>query len=58
MNCPKCQTDIPTTHINIASDIAQCPNCQNIFKISDNLGMQIDPIFDKNNPPACVAVKV
>ncbi len=51
MNCPKCLSDIPQANINVATDIAQCTQCHNVFKISENISTQIDPNFDKNNPP-------
>ena len=31
--------------------MAHCPNCNNIFKISENLDIFIDYEFDFNNPP-------
>jgi hypothetical protein len=52
MNCSKCLADIPQAKINIATDIAQCTQCHNVFKISENLSAQIDPSFDKNYPPS------
>lgn len=51
MNCPKCYTVVPNTHINVATDVAQCTHCQTIFKISDHLSFQMDEKFDKSNPP-------
>jgi hypothetical protein len=51
MNCPKCLAEVPQTHINVATDVAQCTQCHNVFKISENISAQIDPHFDKNNPP-------
>lgn len=52
MNCPKCQSNIPNAHINISADIAQCPECSHLFKISENIGYnQVDTIFDRSNPP-------
>ncbi len=51
MNCPKCHSEIPKNQINISADIAQCVNCNNVFKISENIEPKIDRHFDKNDPP-------
>ncbi|BDS09840.1 TFIIB-type zinc ribbon-containing protein [Aureispira anguillae] len=33
MNCPDCNTKIPTAHLHVAADLAECPNCKLVFKI-------------------------
>jgi hypothetical protein len=50
MKCPKCNTEISNNNINIQTDIAQCPNCNYIFKISENL-FEADDTFNINEPP-------
>lgn len=52
MNCPKCQADIPNSHINIVTDVAQCVNCNHIFKISENISPKEVDVFDIKNPPS------
>jgi len=61
MKCPDCYTRIPNENLNIAADIAQCPSCDLVFKISDNIPrrarqeakakMEIDENFDISQPP-------
>ena len=51
MNCPKCNSEIKNENINIQSDIAQCNNCDAIFKISSNIGEYLDDNFNINNSP-------
>lgn len=59
MNCPTCKSRIPNENLNIAADIAQCSECDLVFKISEHLGgtpsskkeEEIDPNFDISNPP-------
>jgi hypothetical protein len=51
MKCPKCKSEIDKVNINIQTDIAQCNNCDSIFKISDNIENYVDDGFNMNNPP-------
>lgn len=51
MKCPKCNTEVPKQNINIQADIAQCINCDTIFKISETLEYNNNDSFDLNNPP-------
>lgn len=51
MKCPKCNSEINTENINIQSDIAQCINCNNIFKISANIDEYIDDNFNVHKTP-------
>jgi len=51
MNCPKCNSEIKIENINIQSNTAQCNSCDNIFKISENLGEYLDSEFDISNSP-------
>lgn len=50
MNCPKCRSEIPNTNINIQTDVAQCSDCGNIFKISGIIP-DIHSNFDLNDAP-------
>lgn len=51
MKCPKCNIEIQKQNINIQADVAQCQNCDAIFKISENLDERNADGFDLNNPP-------
>ncbi len=51
MNCPKCKVQITKEHINIMTDVAQCQQCDYIFKISEVLSNEIDDGFNINIPP-------
>jgi hypothetical protein len=51
MNCPNCNSEIQKENINIMTDIAQCQQCNNLFKISENLTFDFDDGFDINNNP-------
>lgn len=35
LNCPKCKTPVGGQAINISQNIAQCPECNSVFRISD-----------------------
>jgi hypothetical protein len=37
MKCPNCNTEVQSQNINIQTDVAQCQNCNHIFKISENI---------------------
>lgn len=51
IKCPLCETEIIADNINIQTDIACCQNCNNIFKISENLNANDDRSFDLDSPP-------
>jgi len=51
MNCPRCKNEIGKENINIMTDVGQCPHCDHIFKISENLTNETADGFDMNNPP-------
>jgi len=51
MKCPNCNTEVQKQNINIQADVAQCHNCDSIFKISENLDDGNADGFDLNNPP-------
>lgn len=59
MNCPQCQAVIPSHQINITSDIAQCTQCDFVFKISENIkpSSVIDSTFNRNEPPKGAWIK-
>ncbi|HEX2621141.1 MAG TPA: hypothetical protein VHL11_13360 [Phototrophicaceae bacterium] len=35
LNCPDCNTPIPTSHINVEKTVAVCPNCGEAFNFAD-----------------------
>lgn len=57
MKCPKCSTEVSKQNINIQTDVAQCQNCEAIFKISENLDESNADGFDLNNPPKGVWIR-
>ena len=52
IECPKCSSPVNSESINIQTDIAQCLQCQNIFKISLNIENLVDPKFNINKQPS------
>lgn len=52
MKCPKCNSNIHAENINVRTDIAQCIQCEYLFKLSENLDSTIDEKFNINDPPA------
>lgn len=32
--CPFCKTRVPTAHVNVSTDVALCPNCDEAFSVS------------------------
>ncbi len=52
VHCPNCQTLIPTAQMNIATDIAACPSCDEVFELSSIVSPNDVPVeFDINDPP-------
>lgn len=51
MKCPKCSSQIQPNKININTDVAQCIECNYIFKISENIESYIDDGFNISNSP-------
>lgn len=51
MKCPNCYKEVINENINIQTDVAQCQNCNNIFRISESLSVINEDDFDVNNPP-------
>lgn len=53
MKCYKCKNEIPSLNINIQTDVAQCPACNEIFKISEHLLSESpsEKNFDINSTP-------
>jgi hypothetical protein len=51
MKCPKCNSEVPQQNINIQTDLAQCPACDAIFKVSENFEDTSADRFDINDPP-------
>ena len=42
INCPKCKSPVGGDAINIQENIAQCPECKNVFRISDAMDQYFD----------------
>ena len=40
--CPQCGRALPPESVNVASDLALCPNCNNAFKASSSIGSEVD----------------
>ncbi|MCB9263323.1 MAG: hypothetical protein H6607_13195 [Flavobacteriales bacterium] len=51
MKCPNCNTEVLNENINIHTDVGQCQNCYNIFKISEAIDDLNADGFDLNTPP-------
>lgn len=49
MKCPNCHHIVPSENINIQTDIAQCPSCGHIFRVSE--AIDSDDNFDIKQPP-------
>lgn len=59
MNCPQCKADIPASQINISANIAQCTQCNYVFKISEHISASspVDNTFNRNEPPKGAWIK-
>lgn len=52
INCPVCQIQIPSEQINVATDVAFCPQCEQATALSDMLAAGQDLAgFDLDDPP-------
>ncbi len=53
VSCPTCKTVLGASALNVATDVAACPNCNEVFAISSILsaGHDIDD-FDIHQPPS------
>lgn len=50
--CPQCGAAIPPTEVNVPANVAACPQCSEIFALSDIVSAPaIDPEFDITAPP-------
>ncbi len=49
--CPLCDTEVQDGQFNLKTDIAQCPNCENIFKLSSQLWEEWEDDFEPETPP-------
>ena len=38
INCPKCHSLISPENVNVATDVAMCPSCNEAFPISTLVG--------------------
>jgi hypothetical protein len=52
-SCPKCHALIPAAQVDVATDVAGCPTCGEVFALSSIVATQdVSPEFDINDPPA------
>ncbi len=49
--CPKCHRDIESNNLNMQTDIAQCNNCNEVFRISQLFNEVTPTNFNISNPP-------
>lgn len=50
--CPECNALIPASQLNVATDVAACPKCGDVFALSSIVTTpEISPEFDINDPP-------
>lgn len=54
--CPVCQSFIPNDHVNVVTDMAQCPACKNVTRLSELSTPAEKPVSDV--PPAGSQVEV
>ena len=51
--CPRCNTPIPAELMNVATDVAACPDCGEVVALSSLIATHdVSPEFDINDPPA------
>lgn len=52
ISCPSCHTSLPAGQFNVQTDTAVCPNCDEVFSISDAIAAgQGSEDFDIYQPP-------
>lgn len=44
ISCDNCNSDIPSSNININNSLAKCENCQSIFNIKDDIFFHVDRV--------------
>ena len=42
LKCPNCSADISPADINVAIDVAKCSSCDNIFRVSELVGVEAE----------------
>ena len=50
LNCPKCQAQIAAEDVNVATDLAKCVRCDEVFKASER--MAVSDLTENLEPPA------
>lgn len=51
IKCPKCKQDVPPDQVNVATDLAFCPECNEGFKLSESIDQDsMSPDILKNPP--------
>lgn len=51
IQCPKCKQIVPSQQVNVSTDLALCPVCNEGFKISETFDMDTVNAGILNNPP-------
>lgn len=52
LQCPKCETLIPAEKMNVATDLAVCPSCDEVFQLSELVASGGDAAdVDLSDPP-------
>ncbi|MEX0718821.1 MAG: hypothetical protein WD066_19670 [Planctomycetaceae bacterium] len=50
--CPHCRQPVPAEKVNVATDLAMCPACADVFKVSESVDLDsIDDRTLENSPP-------
>lgn len=52
VHCPRCQSAIATSDVNVTTDVALCRKCDDVFKISEQLEVAAQPPVDLARPPS------
>jgi hypothetical protein len=51
IHCPKCKQEVPAAQINVAADLALCPQCNEGFRVSECLDLDTVTADVLENPP-------
>lgn len=50
IQCPKCNSEVPSEQVNMATDLAFCPQCNEGFKISESIEDVVDAAVLRDPP--------
>ena len=57
VNCPQCRQPIPASKINVGTDVAFCPACNEGFKLSELVASGEETDVELGEPPPCGMVQ-